>query len=377
MEMLNKQESAKYDKAAIDPVALSTNYGDIARDCLGMENASFANEMQNNFPLANWLLSTSMSQRMRSMAENGLINKYKEEGTWYLRIPNTMWTLPPENNVDECCWTLPDFDKCASKVPLKLLCLKDCDNIEDIIIGQNTRLTSRDAVAPIAYSGDTLNEVNDRIARLMMAFYTAHTLIQGTLDVTTNLTKPFSGMVEIMSNPAIWTTSGASILAAFDELGCRLSQLGTNGVIFAAHPLIMESVRAAIAPDQYNRRPEGWTVDSDGTIRFKGIRFISDKLMPYSTTTATGDIYMLSGEAMGAYLVTDLIPADAYRRYGWSFDEDNCGTECRFYYNEGAVFANNANKLAVITGVPATDACINATSDLAGLIVPNTLIPRG
>lgn len=69
MEMLNKQESAKYDKAAIDPVALSTNYGDIARDCLGMENASFANEMQNNFPLANWLLSTSMSQRMRSMAE--------------------------------------------------------------------------------------------------------------------------------------------------------------------------------------------------------------------------------------------------------------------------------------------------------------------
>lgn len=376
MEKLNREQSAALDSAAINPEQLSTNYGDIARDCLGMENASFVNEMQNNFPLADWLLSTQMSQRMRSLAENGLINKYKEDGVWYLRLPNTLWTLPPENNEEECCWTLPDLDKCAGKAPLKLLCLKDCDNIEDLIIGQSTRLQARDAVAPLAYAGDTLNEVNDRIARLMMAFYTAHTLIQGALNVQTNLTKPFNGLVEIMSNPAIYSVPGASILAAFDEIGCRLSQLGLTGVVFAAHPMIIESIKSAITPDQYNRRPEGWSVDNDGTIRFKGARFIADKLVPYSTATATGDIWMLSGDSVGAYLVTDLIPADAYRREGWSFDEDNCGTECRFYYNEGAAFANNANKLAVIKGVAATDACINATADLAGLIVPNTLIPR-
>lgn len=365
------------EKVAIESKELATNYGEVARDCFGLDGATFASELQDRFPLVDWLLSTPLSQSMRRTIENGLMGtRVDEEGNYLLQVPRSLWTLPPTNSADECCWTPVYFDKCAGEVPINMLCLKDRDNIMDILMNKTVKLSSRDAVAPIAYAGETLEAVNDRVARMSMALYTAHTVIQGMQNVTTNLTKPFNGLMQVMSNPAVIHIDGSSILGAFEELACRMVVLGYTGSVFAAHPLIINAIKAEIVPDQYNRRPDGWTVENDRTVRFNGVRFIEDKLVPFSTSTGTGEVWLLSSDAVGAMLLTDLIPTEAFRRTGWSFDENNCGTECRYYYNAGAVFANNANKLAVITNISISDACVNATADLANLIVPQTLIPK-
>lgn len=371
-----KINDAELSKVAIESKQLASSYSDIARDCFGLDGASFTTELQNRFPVVTWLLGTSLSQTMRARVTNGLLGtRIGEDGEYLLEIPRSLWSETPENSADECCWTPVQFDKCAGEVPMNLLCLKDCDNIMDILMNKTIRLAGRDAVAPIAYAGETIEAVNDRVARMSMALYTAHTVMQGMLNVTTNMTKPFNGLAQVMSNPAVVHIDGSSILGAFEELACRMLVLGFTGSVFAGHPLVIEAIRQAIEPDQYNRRPAGWTV-TDGTIRFKGVRFIEDKLVPFSTTTNTGEIWMLNGDAVGAMLLTDLIPSEAFRRSGWSFDENNCGTECRYYYNAGAAFANNANKLAVISNISITDACANGTADLAGLVVPNTLIPK-
>lgn len=365
------------EKVAIESKDLATNYGEVARDCFGLDGATFTSELQNRFPLVDWLLSTPMSQSMRERVRNGLMGtRIGDDGEYLLQTPRSLWTLPATNSADECCWTPVDFDKCAGEVPVNLLCLKDCDNIMDILMNKTIRLAGRDAVAPIAYAGETIEAVNDRVARMSMALYTAHTLVQGMLNVTTNMTKPFNGLMQVMSNPAVIHIDGSSILGAFEELACRMMVLGYGGSVFAAHPLVIGAIKGAIAPDQYNRRPDGWSVAEDGTVRFNGVRFIEDKLVPFSTSTGTGEVWMLNGDAVGAMLLTDLIPTEAFRRSGWSFDENNCGTECRYYYNAGAVFSNNANKLAVITNISISDACANATADLANLIVPQTLIPK-
>ena len=53
---------------------------------------------------------------------------------------------------------------------------------------------------------------------------------------------------------------------------------------------------------------------------------------------------------------------------------NGCGQICNYLYNFGTVASNNANRIAVISGVPISSACTEI-ADLAGLINPTTLIP--
>lgn len=364
------------DAVAVSAKELSTNYDEIARDCFGLEGASFTSEIQNRFPLATWLLNTPLSRRMRGLAERGLINKRTDEdGVVQLQIPRSMWTLDATSTSSECCWVPFDFAKCAGEVPLNLLCLKDCDDILSSLIDRTTSLAVKDALAPIANTGETVAQVNKRVARMSMAFYTAYTAILGADETYTNILKPFHGLLSVMENPAIIHVDGSSILAAFDEIGCRMAVLGYGGFVFAAHPLVIDAIGRLIVPDRFGRLPFGWTKEN-GEIRFHGARFIADKLMPFDTTHGTGEIWMLSDDAVGLYLGTDLMPTDAFIEEGYTFAEATCGQKCTYYYNFGAAFGNNANKLAVIADVPVSSACVNGVADLGPIVSPQTLIPN-
>lgn len=362
---------------AFDIKSLASSYADIARECYGLDGAQFANELQNKHPLVPWLLNTPLSKAMRARVTSGLEHtRQDEDGVWQLEVPKSLWSVTPENSSSECCWNPVEFDRCAGEVPVYLLCLKDCEDILDSMMNKTARLNGRDAVAPIAKAGESVETVNERIAKLSMAMYTAHTLIQGQPTVTTNMTKPFNGLMEVMSNPAVMHIDGSSILGAFAELGCRLAVLGTTGKKFASHPLIINAIKKVITPDEYGRRPDGWSVDGEGNPVFMGIGFIAENLVPYSTTASTGEVWLLDSDAVGAMLLTDLIPTNDFVKDGWAFDDTNCGTECKYYYNAGACFGNNANHLAVISGISIGTTCANAIYDLADIVVPTTLIPR-
>lgn len=363
------------DSVAVDVKQLSTNFGDIAYDCYGMDGATLKTELQNRFPLVMWLLGTRLTRSVMSAATRNMMGIHKEEDEWVLEVPRTIWTELPTSTANECCWLPFDFAKCAGNVPLKLLCLKDCDKILDEFVSQ---MIKPGAIAGISAAGESLAAVKKRIARLSMAFFTAHNVILGVDNAYTDTLKPFHGLLQVMENQAVVKIYGSSILSAFDELGCRLDVLGGyEDSVIAVHPMIYAAIEAAVRPGQNGELPAGWARRGD-RLYFKGIRFLEDKLVPLDTTAGTGEAWLLNGDAVGAFLATDLAPTDRFIRNTTSEETaaNGCRTECTYYYNFGAAFNNNANKLAVIVDIPVQAACANTIASLGGVVVPQTLIPE-
>lgn len=377
---LNQVATEAMDVVDSKDVNLASNFADIAGDCRGLEGFDLKTELQNRYPLVTWLLNTSFARQLRQDRYWTPFNLSKnDEGKWVMKLPGSMWTLPPENDAEECCWTIPGFDKCAGEVPLNLLCLKDCDSVFDHLVYDAMRISSREAISPFARAGESMRTVERRLAKYWMAFYTAHTIIQGMDGRATNILKPFHGLMQVLENPAVLHITGENILVAFEQIACRLPFLGSGNRVFATNPLIMRALEAVIVPDQYGNLPSGWA-KRNGNIVFNGggtsIGFIEDKLVPVNMDERTGEIWLLDGEAVGAVMATTLAPTDAFTRYsGIDTSVDNCGAECDYYYNFGTVANRNSNALTVITDVPINGTCGNVIGDLLGLVNPETLVP--
>lgn len=369
----------KMMEQAVDVAQLSTNYIDIISDCGGIDGYDPKNILQNRFPLATWLLNTAFARYLRQRSTDAE-NFTRSENPNVIRdmsIPGSVWTLDPENSSDDCCWTMPDFAKCASQVPLFGLCLKDCDNIFEDLFYRRLNITTRQTLDGVARQGESVKDVNRRIQRLWMAFYTAHTLVLGTSTTSDNITKPFHGLIEVMSNEAVMAIYGSNILGAFASLGCRLDVLGGNGYVFACNPIIYNAIKAVVTPDRNGRYPEGWSRNGD-TITFHGIGFILDSMVPVDLTASTGEVWMLAGDSVGGFLATNLMPESDFiieDDFTEQTKANGCGRLCTYLYNYGAVANNNAQRLALITDVPFNANCADSIGDLGSIIKPTTLIP--
>ena len=379
--MFENLDTELLERVATDMRDLSTNIGEVAPSCTG--DQSIASEIQRRFPVVDRLLRTSMSAEMRRRAEANLINTHKETinnvPKWVFEVPATIYTTEPTSTENECCWVPFDFDKCASKVPLNLLCLKSCDNIEDIIMDKFARFGRNDAVPGVAAEGETLAEVKLRVARWSMAFFTAKNVLLGIDDTYTATLKPFHGLLATLENPAVPHIDGTNILEAFDMLACRLAIVGGNQWI-AVNPVIYDAIDAAVYPDERGNLPTHWS-RRGGELLFMGRPFVQDKAMPVDTQAGTGEAWVIGDDTVGAFLATDLAPTDAFIRKTGAYEngapvDGSCGNECLYMYNMGTTFAQDANKVAVITDIPVQAACVDAIADLAALISPETLIPR-
>ena len=366
------------DKRAVDVQKLASNFIDIISDCEGLEDFSLRNELQNRYPLATWLSGTPFSRMMRQRSTNPqLFHHGVGEGAadWVMEVPGTVYTLAPANSGSDCCWTIPDFAKCASEVPLNFVCLKDCDSIFDSMVYERLRINQRARLEGFAREGETMEQVENRIRHLWMAFYTMHTVVLGTSNTSDNIVKPFHGLLEVMQNDAVISVSGANILAAFDSIGCRLDVLGGSNWVFALNPLMYRSLEDAIVPDANGNLPSGWSRGNDGRLRFHGIGFIDDKLVPVDMTNMTGDIWLIDGDSTGMFLGYSIgNEKEIANDFTEQTLENGCGQMCHYLYNYGTVANNNANRVMVISDVPVSSACTEI-ADLAALINPTTLVP--
>ena len=363
-------------RQAVEVQELASNFVDIISDCQSLEDFTLRNALQDRYPLAVWLMETRFSNILRDMeSDPQRFHKGGEDNTqWVMDVPGTVYTLAPANSGDDCCWTIPDFAKCAGSVPMSFVCLKDCDNIFDSLVYDKLRINAKAALERFAREGETINQVENRIRHLWMAFYTMHTAILGTMQTSDNIVKPFHGLLEVLQNDAVVSISGANILAAFDSIACRLAVLGGEDWVFAVNPLIYRSIKAVIKKDERGEYPDGWSVDANGRLRFEGIGFIDDKLVPVDMEAMTGDIWLIDGSATGLYLAYDLGREAERDTFTEETKANGCGTECHFLYNFGTVANNNANRVMVISGVPVSSACTEI-ADLAELINPTTLVP--
>lgn len=366
------------DKRAVDVQKLASNFIDIISDCEGLEDFSLRNELQNRYPLATWLSGTPFSRMMRQRSTNPQLFHHgvgKDAADWVMEVPGTVYTLAPANSGSDCCWTIPGFAGCASEVPLNFVCLKDCDSIFDTMVYERLRINQRARLEGFAREGETLEQVENRIRHLWMAFYTMHTVILGTSNTSDNIVKPFHGLLEVMQNDAVISVSGANILAAFDSIGCRLDVLGGSNWVFALNPLMYRSLEDVVVPDVNGNLPSGWSRGSDGRLRFHGIGFIDDKLIPVDMENITGDIWLIDGDSTGMFLGYSIgNEMEISKDFTEQTLENGCGQMCYYLYNYGTVANNNANRVMVISDVPVSSACTEI-ADLAALINPTTLVP--
>lgn len=364
------------DARAMTPEQLSSNFIDIISDCEGLEDFSLRNELQRYSELATWLLATPFARIMRRRSTDPQkFHKSATEGVeWEMDVPGTVWTLEPQNAGADCCWTIPDFAKCAGQVPLNFVCLKDCDSIFDKMVLDRLRINPRVDLEGFARDGETLADVENRIRHLWMAFYTLHTMILGTSNTSDNITKPFHGLLEILQNSAVVSISGANILAAFDSVGCRLDVLGGDNWAFFTNPLIKRTLEAVIVADERGNYPAGWGRQGN-RLFFNGIEVLTDKLVPVDMENLTGEIWLLDGASVGAFLGYDIGNEMEIRDdFTEKTKEEGCGQFCTYLYNFGTVANNNANRVMIMSGVPVSSVCTQI-GDLAGLINPKTLVP--
>lgn len=368
----------KLSEIAVDKRLLATNFTDVIPDCCGAEVDPVV-ELQNRHPLYNWLIGTELSRRVRGEinGNNGNCFLQKGEDGYVIKVPGTFWTLEPTSSAEECCWPPLDFAKCAGEVPVNRLCLKDCDSVDDELLGRLVSVNNN--YGGVARSGESYTDTKKRIARLSMAFLTVYNVMYGRDNYTTTILKPFHGLFEVMSNPAVVPIPGANVLSAFDTLACRLALMGDlSGYVIAVNPVIYSSLLSVIRLSQYGEYPAGWTRNGDN-IAFRGMRFIQDRFVPVDIENGTGEAWVLTGDAVGLWLATDLLPADPFIKESGHKEEslaDGCGSSCTFYYNYGAAFNNNANRIARIVDIPISAHCVQATADIANLVNPTTLIPK-
>lgn len=368
---------------ALEPIAENVknlaSLDEVAQDCLG--GMTLKSALINRFPVVERLLRTPMSQQMRRLSERGLVAFHKETindaSKWVLEVPNTVWSEEPVDTSQQCCWIPPEFNKCGENVPLNLLCIKQCENIEDVLMDKVARFGRTETIPQVANEGETLAQAKSRWLRYAMAFFTAKNILLGIDNTYTATLKPFHGVLSLIENPAVSHIDGTNILMAFEQLGCRLAIVEGNQW-FACHPVIYDAIESAVYPDENGRYPAGWTKVGN-RLQYKGREFVLDKTMPIDTEAGTGEIWMLDDDTTGAWMAADLAPSDEFRRVsGQAYGDINgaCGSECEYLYNMGTTFAKDANKIAVITDVPVKAACVDAIADLAGLVAPTTLIPR-
>ena len=371
------------DKEAVSAVKLAGNFSDIIGDCCGPE-VNLRTQLINNFPLVAWLLSTPLSNYVRqNMWREGRCMMYKDADTnkWMVKVPGAIWSVPATSSAEECCFVPFQFDKCAGEVPMNLLCLKDCESIEDELVGYNMR--SRQ-VEGLAYAGDTEDEVRRRIARLSFAFYQAYNAIYGhdgvfvEGDGNSVPLKPFHGLAQIMDNAAVASIEGGDILTAFESVGCRAGLIGGSYTVFV-NPVIYRSIQAVVKADQFGRYPDGWSV-VNGRISYNGMTFVEDKLVPVDWEDSTGEAWILSGDAVGLSLMDNIFATEGSRfiRREEKVETlaNGCASKCDYYYNFGGAFNSNAAKIMKVVDIPISGACASGIGDLTNLLTPNTLVPN-
>lgn len=376
-------EQIKKSAVDVEKLASIENIVNVLGGCSLTAGGSIENEVYKQFPLAMWLLNTPFSARVNAMVEEGLLNYHKQEigGATedVINVPGTIYTTNPTDTEGECCWQPVDIAKCEGQVPMKLVCLKDCEDIKDTLLYARHRIGKE--IDGLNDKDTRVQELKDKIAKWSLAMFTARNIVLGMTTLESETLKPFHGLMQVMSSPVIagFDASVVGLLNSFEMLGCRLATLttGTENMVFAVHPLIYNTIARAVKKDLRGDYPQGWTKTDDGIVKYMGIGFILDKTVPYDIESGYGDVWLLDGDSVGAKMGTDLFVSDPfYIRDAYTFGETNCGGDCKYWYNVGAVFANNANRLAVISNIKITNNCQEGTKDLDAVVNPITPIPH-
>lgn len=358
----------------------------------GVQNAGFepigvAPDYSNNIPSLSMVgIYDPVVAKLFKTFDQSMANWFKnDQGDWVLK--SYQWnTVTPQDDGTDCCFVRMDLQACQQEsVPVRYLCLRDCEDRLDVLMMKKSTFKGTDLINFFQRKGMTYDNARLLLAWYSFAFYTVKNIMQGDLTTSGNGFRPFAGLASLLANPAVVAIPGANLQLALEMVRRRIRLLrganpGQTDYFLAVHPLTYSGVLDWIKPDRFGNLPEGWSRSGDN-ITFDGMPFLQSNYVAVDDeTTMTGTIYVLDARSVEITMEYPvLVPRAAISEFEDQPEQtaNGCAVLCTRFENYGAVHTLDYNRQMVITGVPLSPIDMGVVlQGLDGLIHPDTIFPR-
>lgn len=316
------------------------------------------------------ITSPMVASMLESIAESSIATFVKNNKGKWVTETYTWGTTDPDDG-QGCCFTPFEIQACADSAKIFSLCLKDCETTLDKMMNSALKYKSNDLLNYFQRAGMTYEASLQYIAWFSFAFRTQRVIAQGLVNYQGKGLRPFHGIAEVMSHPAVTPIQSGDILGAFAQAGCILDVLNqgtsTNYAIFV-HPVGHTAISDVVVEGKNGKLPAGWERGNFGsfhgtpvTLKFKGIPIVKDIYVPKDLeVNNTFEAYIIDLSVTKVSMVYKdlLIPADKIRRGTTLEPDSDCNfVACDIYENAGVAHSANYARNILLTGMPLSANC--------------------
>lgn len=285
-------------------------------------------------------------------------------GDWV--ITSYTWGTTDPDDGEGCCFVPFDIQACKDQAKVFSLCLKDCETTLDKMMNKELGYKGTDLLNYFQRLGWTYDQSLQFMAWFSFAYRTQRVIAQGLVDYQGPGLRPFHGVAEVMSHPAVTPLKGSDILAGFAQAGCVIDVLtygATSNYAIFVHPLGHAAIDEVVTEGRNGKLPTGWERGNFGsfhgtpvTLKFKGIPVVKDFYVPKDLeTTNTFEAYIIDLSTTRASMVYQdlMIPQDAIYTSQTIDPTDNCTfVACDVYENAGVVHSSNYARNILLSDLP-------------------------
>lgn len=318
------------------------------------------------------LTSPMVSALLESIGNSSIGDFQKDPTTGKWKVVGYTWGTSDPDDGEGCCFVPFELQACKDEAEVYFLCLKDCETVLDKMMNKALGFKGTDLLNYFQRAGMTYDESLKFMAWYSFAYRTQRVIAQGL----TNLSgvpglRPFHGVAEVMSHPAVTPLRGTDILGGFAQAGCVIDVLNaggsTNYAIFV-HPLGFAAIDEVVTEGRNGKLPSGWSRGSFGTfqgqaitLQYKGIPVVKDPYVPKDLeTNNTFEAWIIDLSTTRASMVHQdlMIPESAIRTSETLDPDDNCTmVVCDMYENAGVVHSSNYARNILIADMPLGSNC--------------------
>ena len=281
-----------------------------------------------------------------------------ESLTWGTKAPDFT-----KDNSDACCFTEKfTMEATGDATPVKYLCFKDCETRLDRLMKDKMHFKQGDLINIFQKLGMSYEEAEQFMAWYTFAYIMQRHIVQGMLNYQGQGLRPFHGMAQLMSHPAVTPIDASgSVIGAFRQVECYLDVLKRQGTHYKiyVHPLTLKGIESAIVPGKDGKLPKGWSYNGERPT-FNGISFGTSWHMPFDNETKmTGEAYVLDLSRIEALTQYDMfVPQDSiYTQRTEDTTKPGCEVICDKYENFGLVYTNSYVSHMLIANIPLDSSC--------------------
>lgn len=321
--------------------------------------------------LGDFNITSPMVSSMLESIENSAIATFVKNNVGHWVTETYTWGTTDPDDGQGCCFTPFELQACSDSARVFSLCLKDCATTLDNMMNSAVKFKGTDLLNYFQKAGMSYKSAMQYMAWYSFAYRTQRVIAQGLVDYQGVGLRPFHGIAEVMSHPAVTPIQSSDIIGAFAQAGCIIdvlnSGVSTNYAIFV-HPVGHIAIEEVVTEGKNGKLPSGWTKGNFGsfhgtpvTLKYKGIPIVKDMYVPkdlVNNNTFEAYIIDLSVTKVSMVYKDLMIPADKIRQGTTLEPDSDCNfVACDIYENAGVAHCSNYARNILLTGMPLSANC--------------------